>query len=103
VIETYSIALSGLNASSRRLQVSGNNVANAFSTVQTAPDGSLVNDPYRAQRVAQTSLEGGGVSSSLRGRIQIVPTPANGRPRRGIQRVGLEPRGTGATALTRRE
>ena len=63
MIEAYSTALSGLNASSRRLQVSGNNVANAFSTVQTAPDGSLVNDPYRAQRVAQTSLEGGGVRS----------------------------------------
>lgn len=63
MIETYSTALSGLNASSRRLQVSGNNVANAFSTVQTAPDGSLVNDPYRAQRVAQSSLEGGGVRS----------------------------------------
>ncbi|MFO0069409.1 MAG: flagellar basal body rod protein FlgC [Alphaproteobacteria bacterium] len=63
MVEVYSTALSGLNASSRRLQVSGNNVANAFSTVQTAPDGSLVNDPYRAQRVAQTSLEGGGVRS----------------------------------------
>ncbi|MFN8971575.1 MAG: flagellar basal body protein, partial [Alphaproteobacteria bacterium] len=71
MIETYSTALSGLNASSRRLQVSGNNVANAFSTVQTAPDGALEKDPSRAPRVAQTARAGGGVRS----RTDEAPNP----------------------------
>lgn len=69
MLDSTGIALSGLNAASRRLQVSSNNVANAFSTVQTAKDGTLVNDPYQAQRVVQSSLEGGGV------RAQVVTDP----------------------------
>lgn len=63
--DTMGIALSGVNAASRRLEVSGGNVANAFSTVGKTNDGTFVNNPYRAQRTVQTSVEGGGVRSQV--------------------------------------
>jgi flagellar basal-body rod protein FlgC len=53
-------ALSGLNAASKRLETSANNVANQFSTTSLV-DGVTVNKPYQPQRVVQTSLSGGGV------------------------------------------
>lgn len=58
VIDT---ALSALQAQSKRLAVSANNVANARSLgYQEAADGSD-NGGFRPSRVEQTSLAGGGV------------------------------------------
>lgn len=65
MVDATKIALSGLNAASRRLGVSANNVANLSSTTRTAADGSLVNDPFKPQRVAQTSLPSGGVRTDV--------------------------------------
>lgn len=59
------IALSGLNAAEKRIGVSASNVANLSSTARTAEDGSLVNDPYRPQRVEQSSLASGGVRADV--------------------------------------
>jgi flagellar basal-body rod protein FlgC len=65
MIDASKIALSGLHAAERRIGVSASNVANLSSTVRTAEDGSLVNDPYRPQRVVQSSLSSGGVRADV--------------------------------------
>lgn len=52
-------AVSGLNASTKRLGVSANNTANVSSTVKEQKDGTLVNEPYRAQDALQISTEPG--------------------------------------------
>lgn len=54
-----SIALSGMQAASRRLENSSNNVANLSSA------GSKPGEAFRPQRVTQSSLEEGGVTTSL--------------------------------------
>jgi flagellar basal-body rod protein FlgC len=61
MVNAINSALSGLNAASRRLQVSANNIANMQST-KTVVTGTEVNSPYVAQRVQQVSQAGGGVS-----------------------------------------
>lgn len=58
-------ALSGLAASSRRLQVSANNIANQFST-KSVIDGQPVDQPFVPQRVDQVSLSNGGVITEVR-------------------------------------
>ena len=50
---TASIALSGLQAASRQMQVSAHNIANQGT------------DGFRRQRLQQTAAEGGGVTTSL--------------------------------------
>ena len=65
MVDVSKIALSGLNAATQRLGVSASNVANLSSTVRTAEDGSLVNDPYRPQRVVQSSQSSGGVRTDV--------------------------------------
>lgn len=81
MIDASKIALTGLNAASRRLGVSASNVANLSSTVRTAEDGSLVNDPYRPQRVVQTSLPSGGVRADVvEAGVPIVRVPDPSSP-----------------------
>ena len=58
-------ALSGLQASSRVLDTSANNIANINST-QTNRNGVVENKPYTPQQVVQTSQQTGGVATSLR-------------------------------------
>lgn len=57
------IALSGLNASTLRLQASANNIANARS--RGAAAGAAGRAAYTALEVRQTSLAGGGVDAAL--------------------------------------
>lgn len=66
-----SIALTGLQAAGKRLDVSANNVANVSSTVGRDAAGALKNEPYRAQRVEQASILPAGVRS----RVVDAPNP----------------------------
>jgi flagellar basal-body rod protein FlgC len=62
-----SIALSGLNAASLRLQVSANNVANSLSS-GPLPDAAASGSypaAYAAQRVDQVALANGGTSATV--------------------------------------
>jgi flagellar basal-body rod protein FlgC len=59
------IALSGLQAAGKRLDVSANNTANVSSTVGRDAAGVLKNEPYRAQRVQQSSLVPTGVRTRV--------------------------------------
>ena len=56
-----STALSGLQAATKRVSVSANNVANALtSRLESSPEGA-----FRAQRVVATAVPGGGVSTRV--------------------------------------
>ncbi|MCG6204674.1 flagellar basal body protein [Rhodopseudomonas sp. HC1] len=64
-----SIAVSGLNAATRRLEVSASNIANQQSTgALPGPNGSLppgAPQPYRPLQVNQTAVPGGGTQTSV--------------------------------------
>src|SRR5262249_40596697 len=80
-----SIAISGMQAATTRLQVSANNVANALSAgvlpdqEGTFPDGAQ--RPYTPQRVDQVDLSGGGTQAIV-GHVSpsYVPTYDPGSP-----------------------
>lgn len=59
---SFDISLSGINAASKRLEVSANNIANQFST-KTLKNGEASDKPYTPQRVDQVSLSTGGVQA----------------------------------------
>src|SRR5215471_5344553 len=61
------IALSGLNAASLRLQVSANNVANAYSAgpLPGSPASGSYPDAYTPERVNQGDLGGGGLRATI--------------------------------------
>lgn len=65
VMDPINTALSGMQAASRHISVSANNVANVQST-KTEQNGQTVNKPYVPQQVMQQSQGSGGVSTSLR-------------------------------------
>jgi flagellar basal-body rod protein FlgC len=65
MVSAINIALSGLNAAGRRLEVSANNLANQFSTQSVGSDGSVQDTPFSARRVDQVSLSGGGVLAQV--------------------------------------
>lgn len=54
---SFGVSLSALNVAATRMQVSANNLANRQST-GTRVNGEVVNEPYKPQRVVQTT-EGG--------------------------------------------
>jgi flagellar basal-body rod protein FlgC len=58
-------ALSGLAASSQRLYVSAQNIANAESTQTRQSDGTVTNEPYVPGRLAQITQAAGGVTTSV--------------------------------------
>ena len=62
-----SIAVSGMAAASTRLQVSANNVANSLSSGPLPRSAAAGNFPaaYRAQRVDQVDLAGGGTKATV--------------------------------------
>jgi flagellar basal-body rod protein FlgC len=66
VITTFNVALSGLSASSKRLSVSANNIANQLSTSTRMADGQVVNQPFVPKQVQQVTLGTGGVQSVVR-------------------------------------
>ena len=63
MVSAVDISLSGLNAASKRLEVSANNIANQFSTKSTDANGNVTNTPYTPQRVDTISLSTGGVQA----------------------------------------
>lgn len=65
MLNPVNIALSGLQAASKRVAVSASNIANQSSTTSLS-GGQVVNQPYVAQRVDQVSLSGGGVQAITR-------------------------------------
>jgi flagellar basal-body rod protein FlgC len=80
-----SIAISGMQAATTRLQVSANNVANALSAgvlpdqQGNFPDGAQV--PYTPQRVDQVELSGGGTQAIVSNvSPSYVPTYDPGSP-----------------------
>lgn len=63
MVSAITSALSGLAASSQRLNVSTENIANSFSA-QTQQGGVSTNTPYKAQRVVQSSDPDGSVHAN---------------------------------------
>lgn len=61
------IAASGLQAATRRLSVSANNVANATNSRPASQGNSTLPDGvFAPQRTAQTSIPGGGVLTKIK-------------------------------------
>ncbi len=73
MIPPFNAALSGLAVSSRRLQVSAENISNQFST-RTLVDGQSQNTPYVPKEVVQTSLPTGGVRAEVRDKNPATTT-----------------------------
>jgi flagellar basal-body rod protein FlgC len=65
-----STALSGLQAATKRVSVSANNVANA----QTSRPASSPEGVFRAQRVVARSVPGGGVATSVQDKAPATVT-----------------------------
>tara|TARA_B100000989_G_C19460380_1_gene435939 strand:- start:439 stop:837 length:399 start_codon:yes stop_codon:yes gene_type:complete len=66
-------AISGLNASTKRLDNSANNVANVASTAGVE-NGQRVNKPYVPTQVENTALASGGVATTQRA-VDPASTP----------------------------
>ncbi len=84
MVSSIDTALSGLNAASKRLEVSANNLANQFST-KSVTDGKVSDTPYSAQRVDQISLSSGGVTTQVSNTNPATNTVAD--PQGGLQQV----------------
>jgi flagellar basal-body rod protein FlgC len=84
-----SIALSGLQAASQRLEVASNNIANASSTSALPESGSNAASTYAAQQVNQQTQAGGGVGTSVSLVDPAVLTAAQSSPSSASQ-SGLE-------------
>lgn len=63
-----SIALSGLQAATRRLGVSASNVANVLTSRPTTAGASAPKGTYTAQEATDSALPGGGVKTTVRTR-----------------------------------
>ncbi len=72
-----SIAVSGLQAASKRLSNSANNIANQSSTLSQV-NGETVAEPFHPSDVLQTSLSSGGVQTELRERQPATVAVADG-------------------------
>ncbi len=73
------IALSGLQAATKRLQVGASNVANMANRGAVAADGTVEAGLYRPQQVVQVATTGGGVQAFARPvdpAFHIVPDPS---------------------------
>jgi len=65
MVSAVNAAVSGLDAATKRLQVSANNTANQSST-QSNVNGQVVDKPYTPQQVDQVTLSSGGVQAKVR-------------------------------------
>ena len=75
-----SIALSGLQAATKRLGVSANNVANALTSRPTTASGPVPAGVFAAQQATDRSLGRGGVATDVRDRQPATvtgPDPAS--------------------------
>ncbi len=61
-----SIALSGLQAATKRLGVSANNVANALTSRPTTAGAPTPEGVFKAQQATDQSVPGGGVTTQVR-------------------------------------
>jgi flagellar basal-body rod protein FlgC len=61
-----STALSGLQAATKRLGVSANNVANALTSRPTTASGKIPAGVFEAQEVSDKAVPGGGVATEVR-------------------------------------
>jgi flagellar basal-body rod protein FlgC len=78
MVSSIDIALSGINAASRRLEVSANNLANQFST-KTISGGQVSDTPFKAQRIDQISLSNGGVLAQVSNANPATTNTADGQ------------------------
>lgn len=62
MINTISIALSGLNAATQKLNASASNIANVSTAGSLEPGGQA---PYSALQTVQTAQENGGVRANI--------------------------------------
>jgi len=74
MVSAINSAISGLNAASKRLENSANNLANQFSTT-TILNGQTSDTPYVPTDVQQVSLQTGGVATVTTPRSDAT-TPA---------------------------
>lgn len=75
-----SIALSGLQAATKRLGVSANNVANVLTSRPTTAGAPAPEGAFAAQEATDSARPGGGVSTSVRTRAPATvtgPDPAS--------------------------
>lgn len=70
MVSAINSALSGLNAASKKLEVSANNIANQFSTSLSADGKSTT--PYTAQKVDQVTLSNGAIQAHVNDTQQPV-------------------------------
>lgn len=64
LVSAMSVARSGLDAATRRLEVAASNIAN-LRTTGAVPGADGVTGAYRALEVRQTSAQGGGVETRV--------------------------------------
>ena len=60
-----SVAVSGLQAAQKRVNVSASNIANARSASERDSTGNVVNKAYEARRVELTAQANGGVNANV--------------------------------------
>jgi len=65
MVSAINTSLSGLAASSKRIEVAANNIANQNST-KTNTNGNVENKPFTPQRVDLVSLSNSGVQAQVR-------------------------------------
>ncbi len=86
------IALSGLQAAARRLQVTASNVANMANRADVAADGTVAAGLFRPARVHQVATAGGGteaVVQPVEPPFHIVPDPSRDDGRAAMPNVDL--------------
>ena len=71
MISAINTSLSGLNAASRRLEISANNIANANSTGSII-GGSRTTQPFIPQQAVSTAQKGGGVNVDVRAKANAT-------------------------------
>ncbi len=87
-----SIALSGLQAATKRLGVSANNVANALTSRPTTVGAPTPDGVFEAQQVTDQTVAGGGVRSLVRSRDPATitgPDPASATGSSAFPNVSL--------------
>ena len=86
------IALSGLQAAAKRLQVTASNVANMANRADVAADGTVAAGLFRPAQVQQVAAAGGGteaVVQAVEPAFHIVPDPSRDGGRVAMANVDL--------------
>ncbi len=86
------IAVSGLQAAAKRLQVSASNIANMANRGAVTAEGTVAADLYRPHQAVQVTTPGGGVRAFARPvdpAFHIVPDPSGNGGRVAMPNVDL--------------